>query len=122
MVGRELHMLCPQGEDHQGEARVGGGGSGRHRWRMFIDFKSLIVKMRSSKALIWIPLCRKTGNSIQTSYFLMAWTQERGSRERRSKMVWRMGTTTAIQKRKMIIMERVEQQFCAFLHLMRRRL
>lgn len=64
MVGRELHILCPQGEDHQGEARGGGGGNGRRRWRMYTDFKSLIVKMRGSKAWIWILSCRKTGISI----------------------------------------------------------
>lgn len=122
MVGRELHMLCPQGEDHQGEVRGGGGGSGRRRWRMFTGFKSLIAKMRGSKAWIWILSCRKTGISTQMIYFLMAWTRERGSRDWRSRMIWRMGMTMIIQRRRMIIMEKVEVPFCILLHPIVRRL
>lgn len=51
----------------------------------------------------------------------MAWTQERGSRDRRSRMIWRMGMTMIIQRR-MIIMERVEVPFCILLHPIVRRL
>jgi hypothetical protein len=89
---------------------------------MFTGFKSLIAKMRGSKAWIWILSCRKTGISTQTSYFLMAWTRERGSRDWRSRMIWRMGMTMITQRRRMIIMERVEVPFCILLHPIVRRL
>ena len=52
MVGRELHTICPHGEDHQGVRRERGGrsgsgkqGSGRNK----SVSKSSIVKMMTGK-------------------------------------------------------------------------
>jgi hypothetical protein len=50
VVGRELHTICPSGEDHQGHAWGGIAGDGRRRGGL----KSLIVKMKMmGRVLIW---------------------------------------------------------------------
>ena len=74
MVGRELHTICPHGEDHQGDDRArrpNGDGTTTSR-RTSRGLKKLkIPRMKTGKALNMISVHRKK-ELFQMNYILLA--------------------------------------------------
>lgn len=63
MVGRELHTICPLGEDHQGDDRGGRtadfGMFSNGRRSLMIVWRSLTLMKTIYKALGWIKVMVK---------------------------------------------------------------
>ncbi len=70
MVGRELHTICPNGEDHQGRGRGRKGGSGTNKLgngRRLADLRNCRPMTMMAKEFPQVPGFSKKGSLVTSS-------------------------------------------------------